>query len=90
MGFYVFIDHILLNYVSSQCIGLCDWDGKDVWVDKCDLVIDKCGIPELLVPLVGVFSAIGIHELFLCFGDSSKSNFVKFHFHLGLRQMKSG
>ena len=76
--------------VSSQGIGHGDRYGKDSGIDEGSFRVSNCNVPLLCGPLIGVFLAVGIYQLRSFSWVLKKSNFIKFHFDLGFRQMKLG
>ena len=83
--------------VCSSNVLSCSWysvslprDGKDLGIDEGSFGVLNRNVPLLHGPLVGVFLAIGIHQLKSFSWVLKKLNFVKFHFDLGFRKIKSG
>jgi len=67
-------------------LGIWLGNGKGVLggVDEGKFVILDCGFPEGGVKGIQVFLTIGIDKLISDRSCCEKSNFVKFHFNLGL------
>jgi len=75
---------------SSLGVGLSNGEGVLGWVDERKFVVLDSIFPETSVERIGVFLAIGVNELVPDRSCCEKSNFIKFHFNLGLRQEKPG
>ena len=89
----------LVRGFSSQGVRFANGKGKDVGVDKREFVVMDRNFPESICPLVGVFFTVtedesiglsGLGESGSDFKVCEKSNFVKFHFNLALREVKPG
>jgi len=67
-------------------------NGEDVLgrVDERKFVVLDSGFPEGSVEQIGVFFTISVNKLISNRSCCEKSNFIKFHFNLGLQQEKPG
>jgi len=75
---------------SSLGVGLGNGKGVLDGVDERKFVVLDSGFPESGVERIGVFFTISVNELVSNRSCCEKSNFVKFHLNLGLRQEKPG
>jgi len=71
-------------------VGLSNGEGVLSGVDEHKFVVLDGGFPDGGIERIGVFFAIGVNELISDRSCCEKSNFIKFHLYLGLRQEKPG
>jgi len=80
----------LILRFSPLGVGLGNGEGVLSGVDECKFMVLDGGFPDGGIEGIGVFLAIGVNELISDRSCCEKSNFVKFHLNLGLRQEKPG
>jgi len=79
----------LVRGFSSESVWFGDWSREIGRINQSLFVVNNVYFPRGITPLIGIFLAVAINQLCSAF-CCVKSNFVKFHFNLGLRQTKSG